>query len=53
MAKRAFAECGLDIPVCGMVKDDFHRTRALYYEGRELDIDPHSEAFKLITRIQD
>ena len=53
MAKRALAECGLDIPVCGMVKDDFHRTRALYYEGRELDIDPHSEAFKLITRIQD
>jgi len=53
MAKRALAECGLDIPVCGMVKDDFHRTRALYYEGRELDIAPNSEAFKLITRIQD
>lgn len=53
MAKRALAECGLTIPVCGMVKDDFHRTRALYYEGEELAIDPHSEGFKLITRIQD
>lgn len=53
MAKRALAECGLSIPVCGMVKDDFHRTRALYYEGEELEIDVHSEAFRLITRIQD
>lgn len=53
MAKRALSECGLNIPVCGMVKDDFHRTRALYYEGQELEIDPHSEGFKLITRIQD
>lgn len=53
MAKRALQECGLSIPVCGMVKDDFHRTRALYYEGEELEIDTHSEGFKLITRIQD
>ncbi len=53
MAKRALKECGIFIPVCGMVKDDFHRTRALYYEGEELEIDPRSEGFKLITRIQD
>ena len=53
MAKRALSECGLSIPVCGMVKDDFHRTRALYYEGEELEIGTHSEAVKLITRIQD
>jgi len=53
MAKRALLECGVEIPVCGMVKDDFHRTRALYYEGEELEIDTHSEGFKLITRIQD
>ena len=53
MAKQALAECGLSIPVCGMVKDDFHRTRVLYYEGEELEIDTHSEGFKLITRIQD
>ena len=36
-----------------MVKDDYHRTRGLYYENRELEIDTHSEGFKLITRIQD
>ena len=44
---------GLDIPVCGMVKDDRHRTRGLYYHDEELPIDTHSEGFKLITRIQD
>ena len=46
-------ELGLDIPVCGMVKDDNHRTRGLYYNNVEIPIDRHSEAFKLITRIQD
>ena len=44
---------GLDIPVCGMVKDDRHRTRGLYFNNLELPIDTHSEGFKLITRIQD
>ncbi len=44
---------GLTIPVCGMVKDDNHRTRGLYYHGKELPIDTHSEMFKLITRMQD
>ena len=43
----------LNIPVCGMVKDDFHRTRGLYYNNVEIPIDTHSEGFKLITRIQD
>lgn len=46
-------ELGLMIPVCGMVKDDNHRTRGLYYNNIEIPIDRHSEAFKLITRIQD
>lgn len=46
-------ELGLNIPVCGMVKDDFHRTRGLYYNNVEIPIDRHSEGFKLITRIQD
>ena len=46
-------ELGLQIPVCGMVKDDFHRTRGLYYNNEEIPIDTHSEGFKLITRIQD
>lgn len=43
----------LDIPVCGMVKDDNHRTRGLYYQNVEIPIDRHSEGFRLITRIQD
>ena len=44
---------GLSIPVAGMVKDDRHRTRGLYFHDEELPIDTHGEAFKLITRIQD
>lgn len=43
----------MNIPVCGMVKDNYHRTRGLYYENIELPIDSHSEAFHFITRIQD
>ena len=43
----------LNIPVCGMVKDDHHRTRGLYYNNIEIPIDKNSEAFRLITRIQD
>lgn len=43
----------LQIPVCGMVKDDKHRTRGLYYQNEEIEIDRSSEAFRLITRIQD
>ena len=46
-------ELGLSIPVCGMVKDDHHRTRGLYFNNVELPIDVHSEGFKLVTRIQD
>lgn len=46
-------ELHIQIPVCGMVKDDNHRTRGLYYENREIPIDRSSEGFKLITRIQD
>ena len=46
-------ELGLNIPVCGMVKDDNHRTRGLYFNNVEIPIDRHGEGFKLITRIQD
>ena len=46
-------ELQLEIPVCGMVKDDNHRTRGLYYQNVEIPIDRHSEGFQLITRIQD
>ena len=53
IALEVLKELGLSIPVCGMVKDDNHRTRGLYYNNIEIPIDRHSEAFKLITRVQD
>lgn len=53
IALEVLKELGISLPVCGMVKDDFHRTRGLYFHNRELPIDTHSEGFKLITRIQD
>ncbi|HJC48668.1 MAG TPA: excinuclease ABC subunit UvrC [Candidatus Lachnoclostridium pullistercoris] len=53
VALEVLDELGLEIPVCGMVKDDNHRTRGLYYQNVEIPIDRHSEGFKLITRIQD
>ena len=53
VALKALQDTGFDIPVCGMVKDDNHRTRGLYCNNVEIDIDKSSEMFKLITRIQD
>ena len=53
VALKVLREQGLDIAVCGMVKDDRHRTRGLYFQNVEIPIDRHSEGFKLITRIQD
>jgi excinuclease ABC subunit C len=53
IALDVLAELGITIPVCGMVKDDNHRTRGLYFQNRELPIEKDSEGFKLITRIQD
>ena len=53
IALQVLDELHLNIPVCGMVKDDNHRTRGLYYNNVEVPIDRHSEAFRLITRIQD
>ena len=53
IALKVLEELGLTIPVCGMVKDDNHRTRGLYYNNVEIPIDTTSEGFKLITRIQD
>ena len=53
IALSVLEELDLHIPVCGMVKDDNHRTRGLYFHNVELPIDTHSEGFKLITRIQD
>lgn len=53
IANQVLEELNLKIPVCGMVKDDNHRTRGLYYHNVEIPIDTHSEGFHLITRIQD
>lgn len=53
IALEVLNELNINIPVCGMVKDDNHRTRGLYFNNVELPIDTHSEGFKLITRIQD
>lgn len=53
IALSVLEELRINIPVCGMVKDDNHRTRGLYFNNVELPIDTRSEGFKLITRIQD
>ena len=53
IALQVLQELGISIPVCGMVKDDNHRTRGLYFNNVEIPIDHRSEGFKLITRIQD
>ena len=53
IAEEVMEELGLTIPVCGMVKDDHHRTRGLYFHDVELPIEERSEGFKLITRVQD
>lgn len=53
IALEVLRELQLEIPVCGMVKDDRHRTRGLYYRNVEIPMDPHAEPFLLITRMQD
>ncbi len=53
IALEVLDELKINIPVCGMVKDEHHNTRGLYYNNVELPIDTHSESFHLITRIQD
>ncbi len=53
VALKVLERLNLHIPVCGMVKDDNHRTRGLYYQNEEILIDKNAECFRLITRIQD
>ena len=53
ICEEVLAELGLQIPVCGMVKDDHHRTRGLYFHNALIPIDRTSEGFHLITRLQD
>ncbi|RRD93031.1 excinuclease ABC subunit UvrC [Clostridiales bacterium COT073_COT-073] len=53
VAEQVLAEFGLNIPVCGMVKDDTHSTRGLFFQGQEYQFEQFPEAFRLVTRIQD
>ena len=53
IALAVLEELHINIPVCGMVKDDNHHTRGLYFNNVELPINTRSEGFKLITRVQD
>lgn len=53
IALEVLSELGIDLPVAGMVKDDNHRTRGVYYNNIEIPVDTHSEGFKLVTRVQD
>ncbi len=53
IAMKVLSELNISIPVCGMVKDDNHRTRGLFFDEHEIPIDTNSEGFRLMTRIQD
>lgn len=53
IAEEVLLNLDISIPVCGMVKDDHHRTRGLYFQNQEIPIDTHGQGFRLITRIQD
>ncbi len=52
-AQEVLSSFGMDIPVCGMIKDEKHRTRGIIFQEQEILLPPHSEGFKLLTRIQD
>ena len=53
IALKVMQQLNIEVPVCGMVKDDKHRTRGIYFHNIELPIDRDSEGFRLVTRIQD
>ena len=53
IALEVLQNLGLNIPVCGMVKDDHHRTRGLYYNNQEIEFPAGTQAFNMITRLQD
>ena len=53
IAEEVLLNLDITIPVCGMVKDDHHRTRGLYFHNQEVPLDTHGQGFRLITRIQD
>ena len=53
IALKVMQQLIIEVPVCGMVQDDKHRTRGIYFHNIELPVDRDSEAFRLVTRIQD
>lgn len=53
VAQKVMDRYQLNIPICGMIKDDKHRTRGLFFRGEEIELDRRSEAFKLVCRIQE
>ncbi|MDD3141759.1 MAG: helix-hairpin-helix domain-containing protein, partial [Lachnospiraceae bacterium] len=53
IALQVLSDLNISVPVCGMVKDDHHRTRGVFFNNKEIMMDKSSEAFRLITRIQD
>ena len=53
IAKKVLENLKLDIPVCGLVKDDFHRTRGIMYENKEIILASNSSGFRFVTRVQD
>ncbi|SHH58238.1 excinuclease ABC subunit UvrC [Clostridium grantii] len=53
IALEVLKSLNISIPVCGMVKDDKHKTKALVYNNREIEIKSNKEIYKFITRIQD
>lgn len=53
IAEEVLLKLNITIPVCGMVKDEHHRTRGLYFQNREIPLDTHGQGFRLVTRIQD
>lgn len=53
IAKKVLLELKLDIPVCGMIKDNKHRTRGIFFEEHEMPVKVDSAGFHLMTRIQD
>lgn len=53
IALKVMQQLNIEVPVCGMVKDDKHRTRGIYFHNIELPVEPGREAFRLVTRVND
>lgn len=52
-AKEILDKLNLNLEICGLVKDDFHRTRGIIYNNEEFNVDLNSRAYKMIYKIQE